>query len=95
MKPNTPLEEKYICMECGTEVPTKEEFCPQCGAAMEQFGDANIKLEDEEDEFDLSPEALAKGIGEEKEDGTVSLQDLQKEEDGDDDYEKVAQNNSE
>lgn len=85
-------EEKYVCEECGTVVPTAEEFCPNCGAPLEKFADGLDVKTDDEDIADLSDEALHKGIDLDGSDGTpLSLEKLREEEDSDDEldaYEK-------
>ncbi len=85
-------EERYVCEECGTEVPTAEEVCPNCGAPLEKFGDHPGVVEEEDDVMDLSDEALHKGLPSEEDDGApLSLEALREEEDSDDEldaYEK-------
>lgn len=85
-------EEQYVCEECGTVVPTAEEFCPNCGAPLEKFADTLDIKSAEDDDLDLSDEALHKGIDLDGSDGTpLSLEALREEEEGEDtldDYEK-------
>lgn len=86
------IEEQYVCEECGTVVPTAEEFCPNCGAPLEKFADGLEVKADAEDDLDLSDEALHKGIDIDGSDGTpLSLEKLREEEDSEDEldaYEK-------
>ena len=77
-------DEKFICIECGTELATEEQFCPDCGAPMEHFGkEPDIKEEDDED-HDLSDDALHKGIDEKDDSAPLSLEALREEEEDED-----------
>ena len=72
-------DEQYICDNCGYTSPIANDRCPECGSMMSALHDEKPKArvmtgENEED--------LAEGEtgASEHEDGTLSLDDLQKQE---------------
>lgn len=44
-------EEKFICSECGAEVPSSAERCPQCGERFDEAKDEPKKPREKKDEF--------------------------------------------